>query len=350
MERKRKIISVIGATGQQGGSVTRSLLQNPDFCVRCITRDASSVKAKELKRLGAEIVQADGNDPSLMTTALHESWGIFINNGYALPPTVREGKYEEDFGNIILKSAADAKVPHVVFSSQPSAYELSGGKIRTPVLDAKAWGESWGRACPAFQTFTPIMASWYFQNFFIPSFVADFGGFPWAEDAEGYLTLRIPPLGGNEEVPWICVDEDFGDLVHGIFLNPTRWNKRTVQAVGDILSYGDLTTTFADVTQRKARYIPYYDLAEMPVDRPYLHESRQVFAFYHMRDGELFGGGITENRTASVLKGAAFQAKGQKGRETLMSAREWFEKHFTKSIDFERVERSVPYIERQKDD
>ncbi|KAJ5192827.1 hypothetical protein N7449_008969 [Penicillium cf. viridicatum] len=350
MAHERKTITVIGATGQQGGSVARSLLQNPDFHVRCVTRDIWSTKAQELKKLGAEIVQADGDDPNSMKTALHGSWGIFINNGYVLPPAVQEGAYEDDFGNIILRSAAEAKIPHVVFSSQPSSHELSGGKFRTPVLDAKAWGETWGRNCPEFQTFTPIMASWYFQNFFIPSFVAEFGGFPWNEDAEGFLTLRMPPLGGNEEVPWICIDEDFGDLVHGIFLNPVRWNKRTVQAVGDILSYGNLTSTFAEVTKRKARWISYYDLADMPADRPYLQESRQVFAFYQMRNGELFGNGITENTTAGVLKRAAFQAKGQKGRETLTSAREWFEKHLTTNIAFERVNRSGPDVRGTKNE
>lgn len=210
------------------------------------------------------------------------------------------------------------------------------------------------------------MASWYFQNFFIPSFVEEFGGFPWNKDAEGYFTLRLPPLGGNEEVPWICVDEDFGDLVHGIFLNPARWNKRTVQAVGDILSYGNLTTVFADgkpkrnlfggrtnrntATKQKARYIPYNNLADMPADRPYLQESRQVFAFYQTRDGELFGNGITENTTAGTLKRAAFQAKGQKGREVLMSAREWFEKHLLESTAIERVGRSGPIVRGSTDE
>ena len=80
----------------------------------------------------------------------------------------------------------------------------------------------------------------------MPSFVEDFGGFPFHQDEEGYLTFRSAPLGGREEVPWVCVDEDFGDVVHGIFLNPMRWNQRMVQAVSEILSFGDVVSTFAD--------------------------------------------------------------------------------------------------------
>jgi hypothetical protein len=83
------------------------------------------------------------------------------------------------------------------------------------------------------------------EDFLMPSFYQGFGGFPMNKDSDGLFTLRSPLIGGGERVPWICIDEDFGDLVHGIFLNPVRWNRRTVQAVGDILSFADVVDTFA---------------------------------------------------------------------------------------------------------
>lgn len=82
----------------------------------------------------------------------------------------------------------------------------------------------------------------------MPSFYQGFGGFPREKDSEGYFTLRSPLIGGGEHVPWICIKEDFGDLVHGIFLSPLRWNRRTVQAVGDIASFADVVETFAQGT------------------------------------------------------------------------------------------------------
>lgn len=68
--------------GQQGGSVARSLLQNSEFHVRCLSRDKSSSKASELRALGAEVVQIDGSDEESICKAIASSWGIFINNGY----------------------------------------------------------------------------------------------------------------------------------------------------------------------------------------------------------------------------------------------------------------------------
>lgn len=108
----------------------------------------------------------------------------------------------------------------------------------------KAWGEDWGRNCPVFTTFTPIMCSWYMEDFLMPAFYQGFGGFPWETDDEGYRTLRSPLLGGEEHVPWISVRDDFGDLVHGIFLNPLRWHLRTVQAVGEIRSFAGVVDVF----------------------------------------------------------------------------------------------------------
>ncbi len=55
----KKIVVVFGATGVQGGSVTRALLQDPvasqQFQVRAITRDPSKPAAVALVKDGAEV-------------------------------------------------------------------------------------------------------------------------------------------------------------------------------------------------------------------------------------------------------------------------------------------------------
>lgn len=48
----KQVIAVVGATGNQGGSVVRSLLQKPQFTVRALTRNVSAAKAKELEKQG----------------------------------------------------------------------------------------------------------------------------------------------------------------------------------------------------------------------------------------------------------------------------------------------------------
>jgi len=47
---EKKIITVFGATGAQGGGLANAILTDPnsEFAVRAITRDANSDKAKQL--------------------------------------------------------------------------------------------------------------------------------------------------------------------------------------------------------------------------------------------------------------------------------------------------------------
>lgn len=55
-----KLITVFGATGNQGGSVIRAILADPklkgEFNIRGVTRDLSKPAAEELKKMGVELV------------------------------------------------------------------------------------------------------------------------------------------------------------------------------------------------------------------------------------------------------------------------------------------------------
>lgn len=84
------------------------------------------------------------------------------------------------------------------------------------------------------------------------------------------------------------------------------------------------------VRNQPARFIGYDDPSTFPAfDKPELKESKEVFQFYQMRDGEIFGYGITESQTAAELKKTAHRAKqGAGGRESLMTCAEWFTEVF----------------------
>jgi len=74
-----KIITVFGITGNQGGSVARSLVKNPTFRVRGITRNVESERSKLLLAAGVEMVQADGFDADQIKAAFKDTWGVFLN-------------------------------------------------------------------------------------------------------------------------------------------------------------------------------------------------------------------------------------------------------------------------------
>lgn len=82
-----------------------------------------------------------------------------------------------------------------------------------------------------FETVNIVSPGWYLENHLVEEIAPVLGGFPFSADEEGYLTLRIPRWGGNDEIPLISIGDDYGDLVHSVFLDPKKYNGRLVQGI-----------------------------------------------------------------------------------------------------------------------
>ena len=106
-----RIIAVVGATGLQGGAVTRRLLQD-HWPVRALTRNPEGTKACALARLGAEVVKADTADPVSLERAFGGVHGVFsVQNHHisGFEGEVRQGKQ-------VAEAAKRVGVAHVVYS------------------------------------------------------------------------------------------------------------------------------------------------------------------------------------------------------------------------------------------
>ena len=82
----KKIVVVFGATGNQGGSVVDSILNDPktaaEYKIRGITRDTSSQKAKALEAKGVECVAADINNGDQIKAAFQGAYAVFAVTNY----------------------------------------------------------------------------------------------------------------------------------------------------------------------------------------------------------------------------------------------------------------------------
>lgn len=97
-----------------------------------------------------------------------------------------------------------------------------------------------------FKSVVIISMGWYMENHIIEENADLMGGFPFHPDAEGYLTLQMPGWGGDGNVPWIAVDEDYGDIAHGVLLDPEAYNGRLVQTMSQLAKPGALVDEFAN--------------------------------------------------------------------------------------------------------
>lgn len=76
-----KILTVFGATGNQGGSVISAVLDHPklsaEYKLRAVTRDPSKPSGKALADKGVEVVKADLLDKASVIKAVEGSDAVF---------------------------------------------------------------------------------------------------------------------------------------------------------------------------------------------------------------------------------------------------------------------------------
>lgn len=104
--------------------------------------------------------------------------------------------------------------------------------------------EQYVRQLQSFDTFTPINAAWFLENFLAKEVAPVFGGFPWVPDEDGYFTFRVPHWGGDNQVPFVGVRDDFGDIVQGILLDPSLYNGHVVHGASCMTSFDHLVADF----------------------------------------------------------------------------------------------------------
>ena len=106
------------------------------FRVRALTRDPSSPQARELARLGADVVVAPlepGHDDEWLA-ALTGARNAFL----VTPPTAPENSREYELGCRLADAALRAGVEHVVFSTLENVDDISGGTLFAPHFTDKA--------------------------------------------------------------------------------------------------------------------------------------------------------------------------------------------------------------------
>src|SRR5580658_8205542 len=103
----RKLIAVIGATGQQGGGVVRALQASGPFKVRALTRNPG-----KHRQLAEEVVQADLDRPETLNAAFARADGVFLVTNFWEPGT---GELQQ--ATAAVRAAKEAGVKHFIWST-----------------------------------------------------------------------------------------------------------------------------------------------------------------------------------------------------------------------------------------
>src|SRR5258705_5439941 len=224
LSNNKKLIAVIGATGQQGGGVRNALQARGQFKVRALTRNPD-----KHRELAEEVVAADLDKPETLKAAFEGAHGVFLVTNFQ-----GEGTDELKQATAAIRAAKDAGVKHFIWSTLPDVEAIIGGKFDTTHFTGKAKIDRVVKD-GGFENYTFVIAPCYYQNLsgaLAPHKQAD-GSMGWALPLDP--TLRVIHMGDINEL---------GNIVAGAFAHPDEaGNGQYLPLVGDFMSFNEVVET-----------------------------------------------------------------------------------------------------------
>jgi uncharacterized protein YbjT (DUF2867 family) len=231
---EHRIIVVTGATGLQGGAVTRHLLKH-GWHVRALTRNTASKPAQALEALGAELVRGTMDDPASLRPIVAGAYGVYsVQNPFIGGPEaeVRQGKH-------IAEVAKDSGVQHLVYGSAGTGREGTG----VPSWETKLRVESHMKALALPLTILRPMAFMELMTHkkFFPAMAV------WCV---------MPKLMGEARpIGWLCVD-DLATIAARAFAEPQWFIGKELSLVSDVQTLTECRALYQEVMGTRPPQFP----------------------------------------------------------------------------------------------
>lgn len=253
-DKKNKVILVTGATGQQGGSVSRHLLKD-GWKVRAMNRDINKPAAAELKELGAELFGGDMSSPEDLNKAMKGVYGVFSVQNFW------EHGYEGELlqGKNVADAAKSEGIKHLLFSSVGGAERHT----KLPHFDVKFEIEKYIKSLAIPCTIIrPVFFMENLNTWFKPA----------EENGSLSLTMALKP---ETKLQMIAVD-DVGAIALKIFNNPSEYIGKEIEIAGDELTMPDIAAIYKKTSGKDTTF------NELPVDilRSNSEEMANMFQWF----------------------------------------------------------------------
>jgi uncharacterized protein YbjT (DUF2867 family) len=277
----KKIITVFGSTGAQGGGLVRAILAHPDsdFAVRAVTRKPDGDAARALAKAGAEVVAADLDDAASVQRAMTGAYGAFcVTNFWEHFSPEKELAQAATMAD----AAAKAGAQHVVWSTLEDTRTFFApdgrrmpvlmGKYNVPHFDAK------GEANALFTAKVPttlLYTSFYWDN------LIHFGMGP-KKGPDGVLAITLPLA--DKRMSGMAA-EDIGKCAFGVFREGTANIGKSVGIAGEHLSGAQMAAELAKALGQTVRYNAITPEQYRGLGFPGADDLGNMFQFYAEFEG-----------------------------------------------------------------
>lgn len=280
----KKVITVFGATGAQGGGLVRAICedQNGEFSARAFTRDINSDKAKALAAAGAELVQGDLSDPASVHQALQGAYGAFFVTFFWEHFSPERESAE---AALFAEASKKAGLRHAIWSTledtrkfiplnderMPTLME----KYKVPHLDAKGEANQFFKDADVPTTF--LYTSFYWENYIY------FGLGP-KRDEDGKLSITLPI--GDAKMAGIGA-EDIGKCALGIFKAGDKYFNKEIGIAGEHLTGKEMAEGMGKAMGETVTYNKIPAAVFRSFGFPGADDLGNMFQFFDEFNGEL---------------------------------------------------------------
>lgn len=274
----KKIIAVVGATGAQGGGLVRAIQSDPSggFVARVLTRDVNSVRAKELAKLGVDVVAADVDDAESLKRAFKGAYGAYCVTFFWAHFSPEKERAE---ARAMAEAAKHAGLQHVIWSTLEDTRQWVPldddrmptlmGQYKVPHFDAKGEANQFFTDLGLPVTF--LLTSFYWDNFIY------FGMGP-KKGPDGQFAITLPM--GDKKLPGIAA-EDIGRCAYGIFNQGPEFIGKTVGVAGEHLTGAQMAAALGRALGRDVRYNTVPPEVYRGFDFPGAEDLGNMFQFKH---------------------------------------------------------------------
>jgi uncharacterized protein YbjT (DUF2867 family) len=268
MSSNKRIMTVFGATGNQGFSVLSHLLDTNEYTLRGVCRNINGKDAKDLERMGVQMVKGDIEKDSMeeLANVMKGSYGVFLMTNFWDPSSMQK---EESQGRKLVDAARKAGVHHLLWSTLPNVEKISGHQLDVPHFTDKAKVEEYIRDLQKkdhpFEYVTFLAPSFYYQSFK-----------NFCKEENGVMVFTLPK---TQYITSMDIDE-MGIAVKSVLKSPKEYDLKRIDFYGTNVSPQRYIEDFSMATGLKARLntIDVEDYAKSGV--PAAQETANTFKWF----------------------------------------------------------------------
>ncbi|OJJ88174.1 uncharacterized protein ASPGLDRAFT_72254 [Aspergillus glaucus CBS 516.65] len=291
-----KLLVVFGATGNQGGSVVKNVINDPvlsnQYKIRAVTQDVSKPEAHALQKMGKVDVQA-----------LEGAHTVF-----ALTVTIYDKLLEArelSQGKAIADAAVAAGAKYFIFSTLFHIARVSGGKYnKGRHFDCKAEVEDYIRALP-------IKSAFFAPGSFMQNFNSNMKPHPVGDGTYALANIVAP----GTKMPLVNIEKT-GKYVAAILANPDEFEGKILAGATQLYTMEEIV----GIMSKSSRKTVVYKQLPKDVFRSFLPPNMAdylVHMLLYIQDFGYYGA-----ETKELVAQSAANARG-----TLTTLEKYFVEH-----------------------